>query len=209
MAPFLSYSTNVYWYLLCARHRATHQGHRVDNLISAFIFWHFFSLKKVGGGWNETDLVLVLVELFWAGYLKLLWLFLSNIDIIWNIVQCLINIYICIILKDSHIFLYLFWCLQGSRISWGSVQPPSPSPDPWRRHHSPVWQTGIRGLWFIWGINSVLHGHEWNLILKISRIRISWVILKVPDSWTSLGIYTGNMVCRVEFDYLFYFSVMR
>jgi hypothetical protein len=34
-------------------------------------------------------------------------------------------------------------------------------------------------------VNSV-HGHEWDLkILKISGTGVSWVVLKVPDSWIS------------------------
>lgn len=113
----------------------------------------------------------------------------------WYNIECKTYVNICTYYfeKVSHIFLYLFcFLMQGSRINWGSVQPPSPSLDPWRWHHSPVWQTEIWGLWLIWGINSVLHGHEGNLILKISRTRISWTVLKVPDLWTSLGITQGT-----------------
>ena len=112
-------------------------------------------------------------------------------------------IHLCYFERFSCVFLYVL--TQGCRINRGCVQAPFPSPDPWRWHHSPLWPTGVWGLWHIWGINSVLYGHEWNWILKISTVRASWLVPRVPDSWTSLKITQETMVCRVEFDYLFYF----
>lgn len=36
--------------------------------------------------------------------------------------------------------------IQGSRIHWGGIQPPSTSSDPRRWHHPSIWQAGVWGL---------------------------------------------------------------
>lgn len=89
--------------------------------------------------------------------------------------------WICLIKRFSHISCSL---IQGSRIHWGGVQPPSTSSDPWRWYHPSIWQAGIGGLRLVRG----KFCSSWLWIGKIPALGVHGWIFKDPimSLWRNL-----------------------